>query len=146
MKHGGGMARIDHDADLGGQVLLAALLTVACIVGIPPIVETVAQSIAQAKSDAARAGLACRACGVVEDVRELTLGAARYGVSTVSGDGIAMLFALLSGKLRTDAMRLYEVEVRLQDGSVRVIREATPPAWKQGDHVKVVMGRIKLAS
>jgi hypothetical protein len=139
-------ARNDPDADLGGQVLLAVLLTVACIIGIPPLVETVVQSIAQSKSDALRTGLGCKACGVVEDVRELTQGVAKHGVSTVAGDGMAMFFALLSGKLRTDAMKLYEVEVRLQDGSVRVIREATPPDWKQGDRVKVVMGRIKLAS
>ncbi len=140
------MAKSDPDADFVGQVLLAVLLAVACIVGIPPIAETVVQSLAPSKGVALRTGLGCKACGVVEDVRERNLGAEKYGVSTVAGDGIAMFFALLSGKLHTDAMKIYEVEVHLQDGSVRVIREATPPPWKQGDRVKVVMGRIILAS
>ena len=140
------MRKSDRELELGSQVLLVALLTVACIMGIPPIVETVVQAVAQSKLDAGPRSLGCRACGVVEEVRELNPGAAKYAVSTVAGEGFAMFFALLSGKLRADAVKLYEVEVHLQDGSVRVIREATPPAWKHGDRVKVVMGRIKLAS
>ena len=137
------MATHRREQEIGCQMALAALVVMACIVGIPPIVDTVVQSLAQSKADAARAALACGVCGVVEDVREVKLGAPKHEVSTVSGGGFAMLFGLLRGKLGTDTVKIYEVEVRLQDGSVRVIREGTPPAWKPGDRVKVVMGRIK---
>jgi hypothetical protein len=133
----------DRELEIGCPMVLAALVVVACIAGIPPIVDTVVQSLAQSKVDAARE---CRVCGVVEDVREVKLGAAKYGVSTVSGEGFAMLFALLTGKLGTGSVKIYEVEVRLQDGSVRMIREPTPPAWKPGDRVKVMMGRIRSVS
>ena len=128
------------------QIVLAALVVVACIAGIAPIVDTVAQSLAQSKLDAARAAFACRVCGVVEDVREVTLGSPKHEFSTVSGERFAMFLGLLSGKLGTGPVKIYEVAVRLQDGSTRVLREGTPPAWKPGDRVKVVMGRIEPVS
>jgi hypothetical protein len=87
--------------------------------------------------------LACRSCGVVEGVREVTLGDAKHGVSTVSGEGFAMFVALLKGSIGSQPVKVYEVEVLLKDGSTRVIREATLPAWKPGDHVKVVMGQVR---
>ena len=39
----------------------------------------------------------------------------------------------------------YEVSVRLQDGSVRTVPSDAPPAWKSGDKVRVVNGRLKPA-
>lgn len=136
----------DRQPNIGTQLVLAGLVVVACVAGIPPIVDTVVQSIAQAKADAARAGLACGVCGVVQSVHAVTLGNTQNGVSTVSGEGFAMFFGLLTGKLGTGSVKIYEVEVRLQDGTVRVVREGTPPTWQPGDHVKVVMGRIKSVS
>lgn len=134
------MTRRNQRQDIGSEMVLIGLIAVACIAGIPPIVDVVVQAFAQSKTDATRA---CRACGVVEDVRSVTLEGAQYGVSTVNGEGFAMFFALLRGKLANTPVQIYETEVLLQDGSVRVIRESTPPAWKPGDQVKVVMGRVK---
>jgi len=37
----------------------------------------------------------------------------------------------------------YEVSVRLQDGSVRTVPSDAPPAWKSGDKVRVVNGRLE---
>jgi len=37
----------------------------------------------------------------------------------------------------------YETTVRFEDGSSRVIAEANAPAWRTGDHVKVVDGVIR---
>jgi hypothetical protein len=130
----------DRRQDNGSQLVLIALVAVACVVGLPPIADVVVQSLAQPKADAV---VACRSCGVVEEVREVILEGAKNGISTVHGEGFAMFFALLKGKLGTAPVKIYEVEVLLQDGSVRVIREGTPPAWKPGDHVKVVMGKVR---
>jgi hypothetical protein len=140
------MATRNREGEFVCQILLAALVVVACVAGIPPIVETIVQSVAQSKADTARAAFPCSACGVVANVREVTLGASSYGVSTVAGDGVAMVLGLLSGKLGPASVKIYEVEVRLQDGSVRVIREGRAPAWLPGDRVKVVMGRIRPVS
>lgn len=133
----------NRQQDIGSEMVLIALMVAACVAGIPPIADVVVQSLTQSKADAMRA---CRACGVVEDVREVKLEGAKYAVSTVSGEGFAMFFALLRGKLGTAPVTIYEVEVLLQDGSVRVIREGTLPAWKPGDQVKVVMGQVKPVS
>ena len=135
-----GMTMQKRQQDVGAQMVLIALLVVACIAGIPPIADVVVQAFAQANAVATRA---CRACGVVEDVHEVTLGDANYGVSTVSGGGLPMFLALLRGKLGTAPVKIYEVDVLLQDGSMRAIREGTPPAWKPGDHVKIVMGQVR---
>lgn len=132
--------------EIGAQMALVALVAVACIAGIPPLVDTVARALAQSKADAARVGLACRACGVVEGVREVTLDATKRDVSTVSGEGFAMFLGLLSGKLGTGPVKIHEVAVRLEDGSVRVFREDMASAWKTGDRVKVSMGQIKPVS
>jgi hypothetical protein len=37
----------------------------------------------------------------------------------------------------------YEVSVRLQDGSVKTVPSEAPPAWKSGDKVRVVNGRLE---
>ena len=37
----------------------------------------------------------------------------------------------------------YEVSVRLQDGSVKTVPSDAPPAWKSGDKVRVVKGRLE---
>ncbi len=140
------MATHNQELEIGAQLLLAALVAVACIAGIPLIVDTVAQSLAQSKARSAGATLACRACGMVEGVREVTLGATDYEVSTVSGERFAMILGLLSGKLGAGPVEIYEVAVRLEDGSTRILRQGAPPEWKPGDRVKIVMGRIRPAS
>jgi len=37
----------------------------------------------------------------------------------------------------------YEITVRFEDGSSRVIHEASVPSWRSGDRVKVVNGVIQ---
>jgi outer membrane lipoprotein SlyB len=44
---------------------------------------------------------------------------------------------------RVKATQSYEVTVRLDDGSRRVISEANAPAWHAGDRVKIVGGAIR---
>ena len=141
------MAARCRQQEIGAQWALAALIAVAFVTGLPPLVEVVTQSIAQAGVDARKlAGLECGVCGMVKDVREVTLGSFKNDVSTVSGDALSMFVGLLSGKLGAGPVTIYEVEVRLQDGSTRVLREGTLPDWKSGDQVKVVTGQIKPAS
>ena len=36
----------------------------------------------------------------------------------------------------------YDISVRLQDGSVKTVPSDAPPAWKSGDKVRVVNGRL----
>ena len=39
----------------------------------------------------------------------------------------------------------YDISVRLPDGSVKTVSSDAPPAWRSGDKVRVVNGRLKPA-
>jgi hypothetical protein len=55
------------------------------------------------------------------------------------------ILGALGGKLRWGPGEIYEVEVRMRDGSVRTFRSATPSSWKPGNRVKGIMGKIEPA-
>ena len=137
------MGTRNRELESGCHIALVTLVVVGCFAGIPALVGGITQAVVHARIDAPPMRFACRSCGQVENVREVTLGAANHNVSTVSGEGFAMFIALLSNKLGNQPVNVMEVSVRLQDGSVRVFHEATPSAWHAGDRVKVSMGRIK---
>jgi len=44
---------------------------------------------------------------------------------------------------RVKSSKSYELTVRFEDGSSRVISEANPPTWRTGDRVKVINGVIQ---
>lgn len=114
----------------------------------------------------APAGTYCGSCGVIEAVREIkkprpTTGAAMvagaasgavlgYQVSGGSGRDLMAVLGLLLGALSGNQMqkeanstKTYEITVRFDDGSTRVLTELNPPAWKAGDPVKIINGRIR---
>ena len=95
----------------------------------------------------ARAADGCYYCGIVEQVREIKGRAPRYGVSTVSGgrdEMIVMLLSALSGTPVTSGQtKIYEVSVRMDNGSIRAVRGGRVPDWKLGERVKVVKGRVE---
>jgi hypothetical protein len=95
----------------------------------------------------ARVADGCRYCGVVEQVREIKSRATSYGGSTVSGgrdEMIVMLLSALSGTPDTSSQtKIYEVSVRMDNGSTRAVRGSRVPDWKLGDRVKVVNGRVE---
>lgn len=89
----------------------------------------------------------CHYCGVVEQVREIKSRAPRFGVSTVSGgrdEMIVMLLSALSGApVAPGRTKIYEVSVRMDNGSIRAVRGGQLPDWKFGDRVKLVKGRVE---
>ena len=44
---------------------------------------------------------------------------------------------------RVKSGKSYEITVRLEDGSNRVINEANAPSWRTGDRVRIVNGVIQ---
>jgi hypothetical protein len=84
---------------------------------------------------------------------------ASVAIILLSGVGIATVTGYLPGSNAQKAERAvvvevkevessarsdkrYEVSVRLQDGSVKTVPSDAPPAWKSGDKVRVVNGRL----
>ncbi|MBK5105573.1 MAG: glycine zipper 2TM domain-containing protein [Burkholderiales bacterium] len=107
----------------------------------------------------------CQDCGVIESVREIEkkgegsgLGAAVGGVTggvlghqTGAGRGkdvmtvlgaIGGAFAGHQIEKNTKKVKSYEIDIRFDDGSSRVIAQDIQPAWRMGDRVKLVNGVI----
>ena len=108
----------------------------------------------------------CAECGVVESVREIDakglgtgLGAVGGGVlggllgnqvGAGRGKDVMTVVGVVGGAVagnevekRVKATKRYEVTVRLNDGSSRVVSEANPPAWRAGDKVRIIDGVIR---
>ena len=119
---------------------------------VPPRVSTPAKT-------------ACADCGVIESTREVQaqgegsgLGAAGgaivggllgHQVGGGRGQELATVVGAVGGAVGGNQIeksmkssKSYEIVVRFEDGSSRVIQQAAAPAWRTGDRVRVVDGVI----
>ena len=107
----------------------------------------------------------CHDCGVIESVREIEKTGAGSGVGAVAG-GVAggvlgrqtgggrgrdvmTVLGAIGGAVAGNAIeknvkkvKSYEIAIRFEDGSSRLIAQDNPPAWRSGDRIKVVNGVI----
>ncbi len=107
----------------------------------------------------------CYDCGVVESVREVQkkgdatgLGAAAGGVlggvlgrQTGGGHGrdVMTVLGAVGGALAGNEIEKnvkkamsYQIVIRFEDSTSRVISQDSPPSWRPGDHVRLVNGII----
>ncbi len=112
------------------------------------------------------AAAVCPDCGVVESVREIESPGKASGVGAVGGavvggvvgnqvgggrgrDVMTVLGAVggaLAGnqiEKNVNKTKSYAITVRLEDGTTRVLHEATQPTWRPGDRVRIVDGRLQ---
>jgi outer membrane lipoprotein SlyB len=105
----------------------------------------------------------CSECGVVQSIREIDTKGEGSGLGAVggavaggvlghqvgNGDGntIATVIGAVGGAVagnevekRVKSTKSFEITVRFDDGSSRVITEANATSWHSGDKVKVVNG------
>lgn len=110
----------------------------------------------------------CSNCGVIESMRTIETRGEGSGVGAVGGavvggllgnqvgggDGkkamtvVGALGGALAGnhiEKRVKSTMTYEVLVRMDNGSSRLINESAQPTWRNGDHVKIVNGVIHAA-
>ena len=92
--------------------------------------------------------IACRVCGRVERVRELERPSpAALPLNGDQSESIVMMIAALGGRIsavsRGFSFRTFETAVRLDDGSIRIVRDTSEPPWKAGDRVRVMRGRVE---
>jgi outer membrane lipoprotein SlyB len=108
----------------------------------------------------------CLECGVVQSVQEVDVKGSGSGVGAVGGAVVggvvghqvgegdtrkigAVVGAVAGGLLGNEiekevrTTKTFEIAVRFDDGSSRVITEATASPWRVGDKVKVVNGVIQ---
>jgi outer membrane lipoprotein SlyB len=121
------------------------------------------QARAQARE---QARARCAECGVVESVREIDTKGEGSGIGAVggavvggvlghqvgggSGKQIATVVGAVGGAVagneiekHVKSSKSYDITVRFEDGSSRVINEASAPSWRTGDRVKVINGVIQ---
>lgn len=114
------------------------------------------------------AAMRCTDCGVIASVREVEQGGQGTGLGAVGGavaggvlgnqvgggrgqDVMTVVGAVAGGiaghqiekKVRTT--KNYEITVRMEDGSTRVLTENSLPTWRAGDRVKLIDGRLQAA-
>jgi outer membrane lipoprotein SlyB len=121
---------------------------------------------AQPVARRAAAPAKCAECGVIESMREISVrgdgsglgavggavvgGVIGHQVGSGRGNDVATVLGAVGGAVagnqiekQVKSTKSYEITVRLDDGSSRVISEANPPAWRTGDKVKVINGAIQ---
>jgi len=75
----------------------------------------------------------CADCGVIESTREIK---ASDETSRVNASGPIAA----GGEIQPKPARNYEITIRLHDGSMRVITDANPAKWRQGERVNIIAG------
>jgi hypothetical protein len=123
-----------------------ALILVAVTALLAPDLDQYRSGIATQQS------ATCNACGAVEMVREIgfraeSTGHARASESVLGyrmggggGEGFVVLLGAMAGARA--AARVFEVDVRFDDGELRTFRYGEAPAWRLGDRVRVIQGRV----
>lgn len=107
----------------------------------------------------------CRNCGMIESVNVITEKGEGSGLGAIAGGVVGGILGNQIGKGGgRDLARIagiaggayagheieksqrgrttYEVNVRLEDGSLRTFRQETPPQWQAGDRVKLEDGTL----
>jgi hypothetical protein len=92
---------------------------------VPPKVVA-AQGSATARAYTYR----CDDCGVIESMRKIDAPDDHSGAGAPGR----------TGTIEGEPLRNYEITIRMQDGSVRVIREAKSAYWRHGEPVTLIAG------
>ena len=129
-----------------------------------PVSKPAKKSVQVAAADTGRNW--CSNCGNVESVRAIKQRAEGSGLGAAGGAVIGGLLGnqIGGGSGRTiataagaiggavvgnqvegnmKATTSYEIRVRLDDGTLRTFRQSSPPAWRSGDRVRIVKGRLR---
>jgi outer membrane lipoprotein SlyB len=111
--------------------------------------------------------LVCQDCGTVESVREVSTRGDSNGLGAAGGAVVGGLLgnqvggghgkqamtvvgaiggALAGNQIekRARATLSYETTVRMNNGSSRTVGQDTQPVWRDGDHVRVVDGVVRM--
>ncbi len=114
-------------ATVVGGIAIASLAILAQGANDAPAPEEApAALVAPATAEPSIRNYRCADCGIIESMREID---APGRIDTESRGGI-----------EARPLRNYEITIRLQDGSMRVIRDPKPARWRHGESVTVIAG------
>ena len=145
------------------QTASAAPLQLAAANTAPP------RALERAPEPQAAAPSTCKSCGVVESVRTIEHRAQGSGVGAAGGailggllgnqvgGGHGRQLATVAGAVggavagnqiegNMKATHSWQVTVRMDNGTKRTFNHSSQPAWREGDEVKVVNGKLRSAT
>lgn len=102
------------------------------------IVEAVVES--EKPGEASGVGMAGGALGGAVIGRQFGRGRGQDVLTVLGAIGGAVAGHQVEKQVRT--VKVYEVRVRMGDGSARSVTQATPPSWRPGDPVRIEGGAI----
>ena len=131
-----------------------------------PAAKPHAAPVRVAAAPVAPAPAKCAECGRIESTREVVTKGEGSGIGIAGGavvggvvghqvghgttQQVATVVGAVGGAVagneiekRVKSTKSYEITVRMDDGSSRVIHEASVPTWRAGDHVRIVDGAIR---
>lgn len=103
--------------------------------GVPVPAEALDAVAAPAIAAPATRAPRCAECGVIESVREIKAPQEKTGIDASGG-----IAAGSRGLSRARPLRIYEITIRLRDGTMRVIQDAKPATWRHGEPVTIIAG------
>lgn len=127
----GGIAAILVSGIAIGSLAISAQSLKGVMASAEPTEESAAPAIAAPGARANR----CAECGVIESMREIEASDEKARVKASS-----RIAASNRGEVDGNSARSYEITIRLQDGSMRVIADAYPARWRKGERVKIIAG------
>lgn len=103
--------------------------------GVPVLAEKLDAVAAPAIAAPAARASRCAECGVIESMREIKAPQEKTGTDAFGG-----IAAGSRGVNGATPLRIYEITIRLRDGTMRVIQDAKPATWRRGEPVTVIAG------
>ena len=128
----GGIAAILVSAIALGSLAISAQGSDGSVAA--PAASPAAAALPPPESSAVRA-YRCAECGVIEATRVVETAQQTAGVNA-SG---RLAAARRSATAAAPAV-IYEITIRLQDGSMRVVTDARPARWRHGEPVTIIAG------
>jgi len=127
----GGIAAILVSGIAIGSLTISAQRLDGIFAPAEPPEATAAPAIAAPRARA----YGCAECGVIESTREIEAPDENTGINAsgriAAGNG---------SEIEGMPFRTYEITIRLQDGSMRVITDANRASWRQGERVTIIAG------
>lgn len=84
--------------------------------------------------------VACLGCGVIESIREIGNHCHTTGINAAGVVDWTGLDCVLGEKIKRNvkSSKKYEIIIRMNDGSSRMINDATPAIWRVGERIIVI--------
>lgn len=125
-------------AFLAGAIAIAALVLAISAQGfdggVAPATDLGAAGVPAGGAPAVP-NLRCAECGVIQSVQEIK---AADQISAVHS--LDRVTARSRSEIKAKPLRNYEITIRMQDGSMRVITDAKPAHWREGEPVIIIAG------